>query len=448
MLKSEYLTTVYKKLENKHPTEQEFLQSVYSFFDTISDYVSENDYIEKNGVIERLVVPERIITFRVPWVDDLGKVQVNYGYRVEFNSSLGPYKGGLRFHPTVNESLLKFLAFEQTFKNALTGLPLGGGKGGSDFDPKDKSENEIMRFCHSFMAELYRYIGPNTDVPAGDIGVGAREIGYLFGYYKKLKNEFTGAITGKGVNYGGSLVRKEATGYGLCYFTEEALKSYLNTTFKDKKVIISGSGNVALYTAIKAYELGGKVIAMSDIDGYIYDEEGLDIEYLRKIKEEERKPIKEYTVKYPLTKYNDNSKKIWEIPCDIALPCATQNELDLESVKALVSNGVIAVCEGANKPIIPEGIKYLLNNKIVYGPCIAANAGGVATSGLEMTQNSLHHYWTFEEVDNRLKTIMKTIFGNVLNSAKELNKPHNLYEGAYVAAFKKICDAMLSQGII
>ncbi|HHU55492.1 MAG TPA: NADP-specific glutamate dehydrogenase, partial [Acholeplasmataceae bacterium] len=373
MLKSEYLTTVYKKLENKHPTEQEFLQSVYSFFDTISDYVSENDYIEKNGVIERLVVPERIITFRVPWVDDLGKVQVNYGYRVEFNSSLGPYKGGLRFHPTVNESLLKFLAFEQTFKNALTGLPLGGGKGGSDFDPKDKSENEIMRFCHSFMAELYRYIGPNTDVPAGDIGVGAREIGYLFGYYKKLKNEFTGAITGKGVNYGGSLVRKEATGYGLCYFTEEALKSYLNTTFKDKKVIISGSGNVALYTAIKAYELGGKVIAMSDIDGYIYDEEGLDIEYLRKIKEEERKPIKEYTVKYPLTKYNDNSKKIWEIPCDIALPCATQNELDLESVKALVSNGVIAVCEGANKPIIPEGIKYLLNNKIVYGPCIAAN---------------------------------------------------------------------------
>jgi len=448
MFKSSYLNTIFQEIIDKNPNQTEFIQSVNAFFEAIADYVEKDERIEKNAIIERLVVPERIIQFRVPWVDDQNKIHVNCGYRVEYNSALGPYKGGLRFHPSVNLSIMKFLGFEQIFKNALTGLPLGGGKGGADFNPKGKSDGEIMRFCQSFMAELYRHIGPNTDIPAGDIGVGNREIGYLFGYYKKLQNEFSGVLTGKGISYGGSLARKEATGYGLCYFTTFALNHFKQTDFNNKKVVISGSGNVAIYAALKAIALGAKVVAMSDSDGYIYDHEGLDVTYIQKIKEEERKRIVEYTYKFPNVKYQNNSKQIWEVPCDIALPCATQNELDLQGAKSLVANGVIAVCEGANMPTTIEAIKYLQENKVIFGPCIAANAGGVATSGLEMAQNATFSSWSFQEVDEKLRNIMQNIFSTILSTAMQFNNPYDLVKGANIASFIKVSEAMLALGLI
>ncbi|HEY8444940.1 MAG TPA: NADP-specific glutamate dehydrogenase [Bacilli bacterium] len=447
MFKSSYLNTIFQEIIDKNPNQTEFIQSVNAFFEAIADYVEKDERIEKNAIIERLVVPERIIQFRVPWVDDQNKIHVNCGYRVEYNSALGPYKGGLRFHPSVNLSIMKFLGFEQIFKNALTGLPLGGGKGGADFNPKGKSDGEIMRFCQSFMAELYRHIGPNTDIPAGDIGVGNREIGYLFGYYKKLQNEFSGVLTGKGISYGGSLARKEATGYGLCYFTTFALNHFKQTDFNNKKVVISGSGNVAIYAALKAIALGAKVVAMSDSDGYIYDPEGLDVTYIQKIKEE-RKRIVEYTYKFPNVKYQNNSKQIWEVPCDIALPCATQNELDLQGAKSLVANGVIAVCEGANMPTTIEAIKYLQENKVIFGPCIAANAGGVATSGLEMAQNATFSSWSFQEVDEKLRNIMQNIFSTILSTAMQFNNPYDLVKGANIASFIKVNEAMLALGLI
>lgn len=448
MFKSSYLNTIFQEIIDKNPNQTEFIQSVNAFFEAIADYVEKDERIEKNAIIERLVVPERIIQFRVPWVDDQNKIHVNCGYRVEYNSALGPYKGGLRFHPSVNLSIMKFLGFEQIFKNALTGLPLGGGKGGADFNPKGKSDGEIMRFCQSFMAELYRHIGPNTDIPAGDIGVGNREIGYLFGYYKKLQNEFSGVLTGKGISYGGSLARKEATGYGLCYFTTFALNHFKQTDFNNKKVVISGSGNVAIYAALKAIALGAKVVAMSDSDGYIYDPEGLDVTYIQKIKEEERKRIVEYTYKFPNVKYQNNSKQIWEVPCDIALPCATQNELDLQGAKSLVANGVIAVCEGANMPTTIEAIKYLQENKVIFGPCIAANAGGVATSGLEMAQNATFSSWSFQEVDEKLRNIMQNIFSTILSTAMQFNNSYDLVKGANIASFIKVSEAMLALGLI
>ncbi|MDL2292023.1 NADP-specific glutamate dehydrogenase [Acholeplasma sp. OttesenSCG-928-E16] len=446
-MNNQYLNKIYQELELKNGHEVEFLQAVKEFFYGIEKYLLKNNEIEKQGIIERLVAPNRIITFQVPWVDDFGKVCVNTGYRVQFNNAIGPYKGGLRFHPSVNQSIMKFLGFEQTFKNSLTGLALGGAKGGSDFDPKNKSDQEIYRFCQSFMMELYRHIGHNVDIPAGDIGVTAKEIGYLYGTYKKITNEVTGVLTGKGLSYGGSLVRKEATGYGLCYFTLEGLKYYFNEDFNGKKVIVSGSGNVAIYTALKVVELGGIVVAMSDSNGYIYEPKGLDINHIVEIKENNKGRIKEYLNKYPKTIFNDSCFDIWQNPCDIALPCATQNELDLKSAQALIKNGCIAVCEGANMPSTIEAVNYFLENKIFYGPAKAANAGGVATSGIEMMQNSMRQSFSFDQVDNMLKDIMKEIFNNSLNAAKEMGNELDLVVGANVAAFKKISEAMLAQGV-
>ena len=381
------------------------------------------------------------------WVDDNGKVQVNRGYRVQFNSAIGPYKGGLRLHPSVNASVIKFLGFEQIFKNSLTGLPMGGGKGGSDFDPKGKSDREIMRFCQSFMTELCKHIGPDTDVPAGDIGVGAREIGYLFGQYKRLRNEFTGVLTGKGLTYGGSLVRTEATGYGLCYFTEEMLKVMKNDSFKGKTVVISGSGNVAIYVAEKATELGGKVIALSDSNGYICDKDGIKLDIVKDIKEVKRGRIKEYAERVPGAVYTEGCKGIWTIPCDIALPCATQNELDAEGAEALIKNGVMVVAEGANMPSTPEAIAALQKAGVLFGPAKAANAGGVATSGLEMSQNSMRYSWTFEEVDKKLHDIMVGIFHSAFDAAKTYGHEGNLVMGANIAGFLKVAEAMKAQGI-
>lgn len=386
--------------------------------------------------------------FRVCWQDDDGNIQVNRGYRVQFNSAIGPYKGGLRFHPSVNLSIIKFLGLEQTLKNSLTGLPMGGAKGGSDFDPKGKSDAEIMRFCQAFMTELNRHIGQFTDVPAGDIGVGGREIGYLYGQYKRIRNESCGVLTGKGLTYGGSLARKEATGYGLCYFTNKALEVLKGDSFKNKKVIVSGSGNVAIYAAYKATELGGLVIAMSDSNGVIYDENGIDLDYVRELKEVRRGRIKEYVAEHKLSKYLECAKSIWQIKCDIALPCATQNEIDINDAKQLVKNGVIAVCEGANMPSSLEASKYFIENKVVYGPAKAANAGGVATSGLEMCQNSMRLGWTFEEVDNKLKGIMENIFANVYQVAHECGNDFDTLKGANIAGFKKVSQAMLEQGLI
>lgn len=390
--------------------------------------------------------PERQIIFRVPWVDDNGKVQVNRGYRVEFNSAIGPYKGGLRFHPSVNISIIKFLGFEQIFKNALTTLPMGGGKGGSDFDPKGKSDGEVMRFCQSFMTELSRHIGPNTDVPAGDIGVGGREIGYMFGQYKRLRNEFSGTLTGKGLKWGGSLVRTEATGYGLCYFTEAMLKEH-GTSFAGKTVVISGSGNVAIYACEKATQLGAKVVALSDSNGYVYDPNGIQLDVVKDIKEVKRGRIKEYAERVSGAQYHEG-KGIWTIPCDIALPCATQNELTGEDARTLAANGVIAVCEGANMPCTPEAIDVLMEKGIWYAPGKASNAGGVATSGLEMSQNSLRLSWTFEEVDARLKAIMEEIFKTCSETAKEYGMEGNYMAGANIAGFIKVADSMLAQGIV
>ena len=432
---------------NKNAHENQFSQAVIEVLDSLAPVLKEHpEYIE-NGILERIVEPERIIIFRVPWVDDAGKVQVNRGYRVEFNSAIGPYKGGLRFHKSVNLGIIKFLGFEQIFKNALTGLPMGGGKGGSDFDPHGKSDGEVMRFCQSFMSELYRHIGQFTDVPAGDIGVGAREIGYLFGQYKRLKNEYSGVLTGKGLNYGGSLVRKEATGYGLLYYVEAMMKDH-GMELENKRAVISGSGNVAIYALKKAKELGIKVVAMSDSNGCILDEEGIDLALIQDIKEVKRGRIKEYLDYRPKAEYFEGSSHIWKIKCDIALPCATQNELDLEDAKSLVAGGLKVLAEGANMPTTPEAIEYLMKNGVLYAPGKAANAGGVATSGLEMSQNSLRLAWTFEEVDERLKKIMQDIYANVAATAERYGFKDNQVIGANIAGFIKVADAMMEEGIV
>ena len=445
--KSEYLTKVYDKVCQRNKGEEEFLQAVREVLESLEPVVEQRPEIEKNGIIERLVEPERFIQFRVPWVDDNGNVQVNRGFRVQFNSAIGPYKGGLRLHPTVCASVIKFLGFEQIFKNSLTGLPIGGGKGGSDFDPKGKSDNEVMRFCQSFMTELSKHIGADTDVPAGDIGVGAREIGYMFGQYKRLRNEFTGVLTGKGLSYGGSLARTEATGYGLCYFTDEMIKCMKNESFKGKTVVISGSGNVAIYATQKATELGGKVVALSDSNGYIYDPNGINLDVVKQIKEVERGRIKEYVDRVQGATYTEGCKGIWTIKCDIALPCATQNELDGESADALIKNGVMAVAEGANMPSTPEAIEKFQAAGVMFGPAKAANAGGVATSALEMSQNSERLSWTFEEVDAKLKNIMVNIFHNSYNAAEKYGMKGNLVAGANIAGFDKVADAMMWQGV-
>lgn len=447
MFKSAYVSKVYEDLVKRNENEKEFLQAALEILESLEPYVALHPEIEKNKILERFVEPERFVQFRVAWVDDKGEVQVNRGYRVQYNSSIGPYKGGLRFHPSVNASIIKFLGLEQVLKNSLTSLPMGGGKGGSDFDPKGKSDHEIMSFCQAFMTELYRHIGADTDVPAGDIGVGGREIGYLYGQYKRIKNENVGVLTGKGIPYGGSLGRTEATGYGLCYFTEEALKVMKKETLKGKTVVISGSGNVAIYACKKAMELGAKVVAMSDSNGYIYDKKGIQLDVIQNIKEVKRGRIKEYLEVVPEAIYQEGSKGIWQIPCDVALPCATQNELDLEDAKTLVSNGVIAVCEGANMPSTLDAAKYFIEKKIVYGPAKAANAGGVATSGLEMCQNSARLSWSFEEVDAKLKNIMVNIFHNTYDTAKSLGNPYDTLTGANIAGFEKVAKAMLSLGI-
>lgn len=446
MFKSEYLNRVYEGLAVRNAHEPEFLQAVREVFESLEPVVAARPEIEKNGIIERIVEPERIVNFRVSWVDDAGKVQVNRGWRIQFNSAIGPYKGGLRLHPSVNQSIIKFLGFEQIFKNSLTGLPMGGGKGGSDFDPKGKSDNEIMRFCQSFMTELQRHIGPDTDVPAGDIGTGAREIGYMFGQYKRLRNEFTGVLTGKGLSYGGSLARTEATGYGVCYYMKEMLAD-MGESFEGKKVVISGSGNVATYACQKATQLGGKVIAMSDSNGYIVDENGIDYKVIKEIKEVKRARIKTYLDYVPTAKYVEGCRGIWSVACDIALPCATQNELNGDEAKALIANGVKAVAEGANMPSTPEAVEAFQAAGVKFGPAKAANAGGVATSGLEMSQNSQRLSWTFDEVDAKLHDIMVNIYKSCKDAAARYGMEGNLVAGANIAGFEKVCDAMLWQGI-
>ena len=447
MLKNEYLKGVLAKLGQRSGNEPEFLQAVTEVLESLEPVIESDPKYEKNGVIERIVEPERAILFRVSWVDDSGKVQVNRGYRVQFNSAIGPYKGGLRLHPSVNLSVIKFLGFEQIFKNSLTGLPIGGGKGGSDFDPKGKSDGEIMRFCQSFMTELAKHIGADTDVPAGDIGVGGREIGYMFGQYKRLRNEYTGVLTGKGLTYGGSLARTEATGYGLCYYTEEMLKCMKNDSFAGKTVVISGSGNVAIYANEKATALGAKVVAMSDSNGYIYDENGIDLAVVKQIKEVERGRIREYADRVKGAKYVEGCRGIWSVKCDIALPCATQNELNGEEAALLIKNGVIAVAEGANMPSTPEAVEAFQKAGVLFGPAKAANAGGVATSALEMSQNSMRYSWTFEEVDEKLKHIMTGIFHNSYNAAEKYGMKGNLVAGANIAGFEKVAAAMIAQGI-
>ena len=447
MFKSEYLNRVYEGVEKRNPGEKEFLQAVYEVLESLEPVVEANPRLEQNGILERIVEPERQIFFRVPWVDDNGKVQVNRGFRVQFNSAIGPYKGGIRLHPSVNASVIKFLGFEQIFKNSLTSLPIGGGKGGSDFDPKGKSDMEVMRFCQSFMTELSKHIGADTDVPAGDIGTGAREIGFMFGQYKRLRNEFTGVLTGKGLTYGGSLARTEATGFGLCYFVEEMLKCMKNDSFKGKTVVISGSGNVAIYANQKATELGGKVVAMSDSNGYIVDKNGINLDVVKQIKEVERGRIKEYVNRVKGAEYFEGCSGIWTVKCDVALPCATQNEINEESAKALIANGVIAVGEGANMPSTPEAVAAFQGAGVLFAPAKAANAGGVATSALEMSQNSMRYSWTFEEVDAKLKNIMVNIFHNAYNAAEKYGKKGNLVAGANIAGFEKVADAMLAQGV-
>ena len=446
-LKNEYLKKVLADVERRDAGEPEFIQAVTEVLESLEPVVEARPELEKLNIVGRITEPERFVQFRVPWVDDNGNVQVNRGYRVQFNSAIGPYKGGLRLHPTVCTSVIKFLGFEQCFKNALTTLPMGGGKGGSDFNPKGKSDMEIMRFCQSFMTELCRHIGPDTDVPAGDIGVGGREIGYLFGQYKRLRNEFSGVLTGKGLTYGGSLARTEATGYGLCYFTEEMLSCMKNDSFKGKTVVISGSGNVAIYANQKATELGAKVVAMSDSNGYVYDPNGINLAVVKQIKEVERGRIKEYAERVPGSTYTEGCKGIWTVKCDIALPCATQNEIDEESAKTLLANGVMCVAEGANMPSTPEAIAAFQNAGILFAPAKASNAGGVATSGLEMSQNSQRLSWTFEEVDAKLKSIMVTIFHNSYDAAKKYGMEGNLVAGANIAGFEKIADAMIAQGV-
>ena len=445
--KSEYLQKVYDKVCARNVGENEFLQAVKEVLESFEPVVAKDPSFITNGIIDRIVEPERQIMFRVSWVDDAGNVQVNRGYRIQFNSAIGPYKGGLRLHPTVCASVVKFLGFEQIFKNSLTGLPMGGGKGGCDFDPKGKSDGEIMRFCQSFMTELCKHIGADTDVPAGDIGVGGREIGYMFGQYKRLRNEFVGVLTGKGLSYGGSLARTEATGYGVCYFTDEMMKCMKKESFKGKTVVISGSGNVAIYATQKATELGGKVVALSDSAGYIYDPNGINLAVVQQIKEVERARISEYAKRVPGSTYTEGCRGIWSIKCDIALPCATQNELNGEEAAMLIKNGVIAVAEGANMPSTPEAVEKFLAAGVMFGPAKAANAGGVATSGLEMSQNSMRYSWTFEEVDAKLKQIMINIFHNSFDASKEYGVEGNLVMGANIAGFLKVAEAMKWQGV-
>ena len=442
-----YLKGVFEQVQKRNANEPEFLQAVEEVLESLEPVIEVHPEYEAAGLIERLVEPERVISFRVPWVDDNGKTQVNRGFRVQFNSAIGPYKGGLRFHPSVYQGIIKFLGFEQIFKNSLTGLPIGGGKGGSDFDPKGKSDAEVMRFCQSFMTELSKHIGADTDVPAGDIGVGGREIGYMFGQYKRLRNEFTGVLTGKGLTYGGSLARTEATGYGLCYFTDAMLKDN-GKSFEGATVVISGSGNVAIYATEKATQLGGKVVALSDSNGYVYDKNGIDLACVKQLKEVERKRIKEYVATHPDAEYHEGCAGIWTIPCDIALPCATQNELDEEAAKTLVKNGCFAVAEGANMPSTPEAVSVFLENGVLFGPAKAANAGGVATSALEMSQNSMRYSWTFEEVDAKLKDIMEDIYAKSSAAAKEYGHEGNYVMGANIAGFKKVADTMMAQGIV
>ena len=445
-LTNSYLKSVYETVEKRNPNEPEFQQAVYEVLESLEPVVEARPELEKNGIMERIVEPERMFMFRVPWVDDEGKVRVNRGFRVQFNSAIGPYKGGLRLHPSVNASVIKFLGFEQCFKNSLTTLPMGGGKGGSDFDPKGKSDAEIMRFCQSFMTELCKHIGQFTDVPAGDIGVGGREIGFMFGQYKRLRNEYTGVLTGKGLSYGGSLARTEATGYGLCYYMKEML-AYKGTSFEGKTVAISGSGNVAIYACQKATQLGAKVVTMSDSNGFIYDPNGIKLDVVKQIKEVERGRIKEYVNRVDGATYTEGCKGIWTIKCDVALPCATQNEIDGESADILLKNGVQVVAEGANMPSTPEAIDKFLAAGILFGPAKAANAGGVATSGLEMSQNSERLSWTFEEVDAKLKQIMINIFHNAYDRSKEYDVEGNLVVGANIAGFLKVADAMKWQGV-
>lgn len=435
------------ELERKHPGENEYLQAVREVLESIEEVYNQHPEFEKAKIVERLVEPDRIFTFRVTWVDDKGEVQTNLGYRVQFNSAIGPYKGGLRFHPSVNLSILKFLGFEQVFKNSLTTLPMGGGKGGSDFDPKGKSDNEVQRFCQSFMTELYRYIGKDTDVPAGDIGVGAREIGYLYGQYKRITGLYEGVLTGKGLTWGGSLARKEATGYGLCYFTQ-AMMERNGKTIAGKTVVVSGSGNVAIYAVQKITEMGAKVVAMSDSNGYIYDPDGIKLDVVKQLKEVERKRIKEYVKAVPTATYTEGCSGIWTIPCQIALPCATQNEINEASAKALIANGVEAVGEGANMPSTLEATAAFQQAGVLFAPAKAANAGGVAVSALEMSQNSQRLSWTFEEVDAKLKDIMVNIFAKVDLAAHEYAKEGDYVAGANIAGFLKVADAMMAQGAV
>ena len=449
MLNNEYCKRVYAQVLARDPEQKEFHQAVLEVLEGLEPMVERHPEMEQAGLLERFVEPERVVSFRVPWTDDSGKVQINRGYRVQFNSAIGPYKGGLRFHPTVNLSILKFLGFEQVLKNSLTGLPIGGGKGGSDFDPKGKSDAEVMRFCQSFMTELQRHIGQFTDVPAGDIGVGGREIGYLFGQYKRLRNSFDAAVlTGKGLTYGGSLARTEATGYGLCYLTEEMLKCLKNDSFAGKTVVISGSGNVAIFACEKATALGAKVVALSDSNGYIHDPNGIQLDVVKDIKLGHRGRIKEYAQRVPGSTYTEGFRGIWSIPCDIALPCATQNEITAAEAEEIVKGGAMAVAEGANMPSTPEAIEIIQKAGLLFAPAKAANAGGVATSALEMSQNSMRYSWTFEEVDAKLHDIMVSIFHNINDAAKEYGQEGNLVAGANLAGFKKVAEAMMAQGIV
>ncbi|MEG0035907.1 MAG: NADP-specific glutamate dehydrogenase [Oscillospiraceae bacterium] len=448
MLTNPYLQGVYETVKHRNPGEPEFHQAVQEVLESLEPLVAAHPEYEKSGVIEAFVEPERFISFRIPWHDDNGKLQINRGFRVQFNSAIGPYKGGLRFHPSVCPSVIKFLGFEQILKNSLTTLPMGGGKGGADFDPKGKSDCEVMRFCQSFMTELYRHIGQFTDIPAGDIGVGAREIGYMFGQYKRITNRFDGAVlTGKGLSYGGSLARTEATGYGLCYFTQEMLSCMKNDSFKNKTVVISGSGNVAIFACEKAQSFGANVVALSDSTGYIHDPAGIKLDVIKDIKLNRRARISEYTKEVPGSEYHDGCRDIWTIKCDIALPCATQNEIDEASASTLIKNGVMCVAEGANMPCTLEATKAFQKSAVLFAPAKAANAGGVATSGLEMSQNSLRLSWSFEEVDERLQSIMKNIFHNAYNASVTSGRTGDLVVGANVAGFIKVADAMMYHGI-
>ena len=448
MITNEYLKRVYASVEKRDPDQPEFLQAVREVFESLQLVVYKHPEWEKASLIERFVEPERVVMFRVPWVDDRGVPHVNRGYRVQFNSAIGPYKGGVRFHPSVNLSVVKFLGFEQILKNSLTTLPMGGAKGGSDFDPHGKSDAEVMRFCQSFTTELYRHIGQFTDTPAGDIGVGAREVGYIFGQYKRIVGNFEGGvITGKGLTYGGSLARTQATGYGICYFSDEVLH-YHGKSFEGQTVIVSGSGNVAQYCAEKCTELGGKVVAMSDSKGYVYDPNGINLDVLFDIKQKRRARISVYADEVPGSEYHEGCKNIWTVPCDIAMPCASQNEMDLEGAKAVIKNGAMAVFEGANMPLTPEAINAVIEAGLLYTPGKASNAGGVATSGLEMSQNSLRMSWSFEEVDEKLHGIMKSIFKACYDASVECGQPGNMMLGANVAGFLKVANAMMAQGIV